>query len=106
MVSRHPLNQFLAMDPTSIFILMLLAMAVVADECNLAYWKPRLMGTQMIGDKLPDHVSGRKKSFLGSLKKPRRIIRPTEPVRDHVVNERRITVYVSEKDIVFDVECS
>ncbi|KAI9505969.1 hypothetical protein GGI25_001418 [Coemansia spiralis] len=78
-----------------------------ADNCNLQYWKPRLMGTYMVDSRhMPRNRSfGEKISFFDELPEPKRLLEPQSPVKEKIIDPSRITVMVDSSHIVIDVDC-
>ncbi|KAJ2891493.1 hypothetical protein IWW38_003598, partial [Coemansia aciculifera] len=81
-------------------LLALSAFAVRIDDCNLAYWKPHLMGTILVDDMhmAPKRVTSKRLSFFDSLPKLKRVLGPHTEMKDTSINTRRINVLVDEKN--------
>ncbi|KAJ2706177.1 hypothetical protein FB645_001813 [Coemansia sp. IMI 203386] len=90
-----------------ILIFPLLCHASIPDNCNLAYWRPRLLGTYLVDSKhmVSKRKSERKISIFDSLASPKRILRPQTEVDEKIIDSRRISVMVDENNIVIDVAC-
>ncbi|KAJ2743932.1 hypothetical protein GGI20_003370 [Coemansia sp. BCRC 34301] len=88
-------------------LLALPALAVRIDDCNLAYWKPHLMGTILIDDTHmgPKRITSRKLSYFDLLPNPKRVLGPHTEVKDTSIKTRRINVLVDEKNLVVGVDC-
>ncbi|KAJ2455760.1 hypothetical protein EV183_000607 [Coemansia sp. RSA 2336] len=81
--------------------------AGTVDNCNLAYWKPRLLKTTLVDkNHMPTHrFLGQKLSFYDELPEPKRILGPQTEVREKAIDSSRITVMVDNNNFVVDVDC-
>ncbi|KAJ2852147.1 hypothetical protein IWW36_000527 [Coemansia brasiliensis] len=81
--------------------------AGTVDNCNLAYWKPRLLKTTLVDkNHMPMHrMLGQKLSFYDELPEPKRILGPQTEVREKAIDSHRITVMVDSNNFVIDVDC-
>ncbi|KAJ2859216.1 hypothetical protein GGH94_006218 [Coemansia aciculifera] len=88
-------------------LLALSALGVRIDDCNLAYWKPRLMGTVLVDDMhpAPRRITSKKLSFWDKLPKHKRVIGPHTEMKDTSINTERINVLVDDRYVVVGVDC-
>ncbi|KAJ2491861.1 hypothetical protein IWW37_001939 [Coemansia sp. RSA 2050] len=88
----------------SLFALAVLAVRI--DDCNLAYWKPKLVNTILVDDMhLAPRRYSKKLSFYEKIPKPKRILGPHTEVKDTSVDTRRINILVDDKYVVVGVDC-
>ncbi|KAJ2076515.1 hypothetical protein GGI09_008405 [Coemansia sp. S100] len=88
-------------------LLALPAFGVRIDDCNLAYWKPRLMNTRLVDDMhpAPRRTTSKKLSFLDQLPKQKRVLGPHTEMKDTSINTQRINVLVDDRYVVVGVDC-
>ncbi|KAJ2364926.1 hypothetical protein H4S01_003523 [Coemansia sp. RSA 2610] len=98
---------FLAAGLLSTLLLGISADARTFDNCNLAYWKPRLMRTVLVDENhMPTHRTfNQKLSFFDALPQPKRILGPQTEVKEKIIDPSRITVMVDKSNFVIDVDC-
>ncbi|KAJ1818235.1 hypothetical protein IWW57_003154 [Coemansia sp. S610] len=89
-----------------VLLLALAARAVRIDDCNLAYWKPKLMNTILVDDMhMAPRRCSKKLSFYENIPKPKRILGPHTEVKDTSIDTKRINILVDDRYVVVGVDC-